>query len=160
MKPTVTFTKGATSVTVTAPARHARTAVRRAQGKGRTAGGETFAYDLGSESHEAALEFRSLTSAEKDSLAAFFKDNPGQLNIRKAATPDKLYSKRVEKVLSLMAEAGVDRMRIQVSDGLPGGDGITGSEAVLQFKDNVLRVEQEQKTTTAYTTSAQPGAGN
>ncbi len=77
MKPTVTFTKGATSVTVTAPARHARTAVRRAQGKGRTAGGETFAYDLGSESHEAALEFRSLTSAEKDSLAAFFKDAAG-----------------------------------------------------------------------------------
>jgi hypothetical protein len=77
VKPTVTFTKGAASVTVTAPARLVRTAVRRAQGRGRTAGGEVFAYDLGSESYEAALEFRSLTSAQKDSLAAFFKDAAG-----------------------------------------------------------------------------------
>ncbi|MHC5056713.1 MAG: hypothetical protein ACYTKD_18660 [Planctomycetota bacterium] len=73
MRPTVTFTKGATSVTVPAPARLVRNAVSRAQAKGRTAGGETFAYDLGSEVHDAELEFRSLTSAEKDSLAAFFK---------------------------------------------------------------------------------------
>ncbi len=74
MKPTVTFTRGPTSVTVPAPARLTRTAVRAAQAKGRTAGGETFAYELGGAVHEAELEFRSLKSAEKDSLAAFFKD--------------------------------------------------------------------------------------
>ena len=74
MRPTVTFTKGATSVTLPAPARLARTAVRRAQAKGRTAGGDAFAYDLGPARHEAELEFRSLTNAEKPALAAFFED--------------------------------------------------------------------------------------
>ncbi len=74
MRPTVTFTKGATSLVVPAPARLVRNAARLAQAKGRTAGGEVFAYDLGGTVHEAELEFRSLTSAEKEALAAFFKD--------------------------------------------------------------------------------------
>ena len=93
-------------------------------------------------------------------LARHFKDSPGQLNIRKSATPAKLYQKRIQKVLSMLVDAGVDRNRIQVGDGLPGGDGITGSEAVLQFKDQVLRVEQQEKTTTAYTTTESPQSRN
>lgn len=74
MRPTVTFTKGVTSVTVPAPARLVRNVARLAQAKGRTAGGEVFAHDLGGTVYEAELEFRSLTSVEKDALAAFFKD--------------------------------------------------------------------------------------
>jgi len=74
MRPTVTFTKGETSVTVPAPARMVGNAARMAQAKGRTSGGDVFAYDLGGTVHEAEIEFRSLTSAEKDALATFFKD--------------------------------------------------------------------------------------
>ena len=73
MKPTVTLAKDATSVTVPAPARVSRALTRCGQASGRTAGGETYAYELGATIHEAELEFRSLTSAEKDSLASFFE---------------------------------------------------------------------------------------
>jgi len=74
VRPTVIFKKDATTVTVPAPARAVRNAARLAQARGRTAGDEVFAYDLGGTVHEAELEFRSLTSAERDALAAFFKD--------------------------------------------------------------------------------------
>jgi hypothetical protein len=91
-------------------------------------------------------------------LAEFFRDNPGQLNVRKADTPDELYDKRVKKVVRELADAGVDMDRMDISDGLPGGDGITGSEAVLHFKDKVLQVEQEEKTTTAWTSTTDGGS--
>ena len=103
-----------------------------------------------------SVELNELGQRDVRILAEHFKDNPGQLNIRKSDTPAKLYQDRVQKVLSLLVDAGVDKNRIQVGDDLPGGDGITGSEAVLQFKDQVLRVAQEEKTTTAYTTTEQP----
>ena len=74
MRPTVTLTKDGTSVTLPAPVRFGRTSVRKGQARGRTAGGETFVYELGPEVHEAELEFHSLTGAEKDSLASFFKE--------------------------------------------------------------------------------------
>lgn len=74
MKPTVTLTRDSTSVTLPAPARFARASLRCGQAAARTAGGEIFAYELGPESYAAELEFQSLTNAEKDSLASFFKD--------------------------------------------------------------------------------------
>lgn len=74
MRPTVTLKKDSTSVALPAPARVVRTSFDSGQAHGRTAGGETFVYELGTDRHEAELEFHSLTDAERDGLASFFKD--------------------------------------------------------------------------------------
>ena len=74
MTPTVTLSKGAASVTVPAPARFGTVAVRLGQARGRTAGGELYVYDLGTERVEAELEFRSLSGAQRDDLLGFFED--------------------------------------------------------------------------------------
>ena len=74
MRPTVTLKKDSTSVALPAPVRVVRTSFDSGQAHGRTAGGETFVYELGTDRHEAEIEFHSLTNAEKDGLASFFKD--------------------------------------------------------------------------------------
>jgi hypothetical protein len=72
VKPTVTLSKDGSSVVVPAPARALRSSLSAGQARGRTAGGETFVYGLGTERFEAELEFRSLTAAQKEALADFF----------------------------------------------------------------------------------------
>jgi len=57
-----------------APARFGRSSLSLGQAAGRTAGGELFVYDLGSTVRRAELEFRSLTTAQRDSLAEFFEE--------------------------------------------------------------------------------------
>jgi hypothetical protein len=75
VKATVSFTKGAASATLPAPARFPTSLVETGQARGRTAGGETYVYGLGGTRHEAELEFRSLTSAQKSALADFFENH-------------------------------------------------------------------------------------
>ncbi len=74
MTPTVTLSKGAVSVTIPAPARFGTVAVRLGQARGRTAGGELYVYDLGTERIEAELEFRSLSGTQRDDLLDFFEN--------------------------------------------------------------------------------------
>ena len=57
-------------------------------------------------------------------LAACFKDRPGPLYVRQGDTDPELYEARVNEVKRLLIEAGVDKERIAVKEGLPGGDGI------------------------------------
>ncbi len=80
MRPTVTLAKDSTSVTLPAPVRVARASFDSGQAHGRTAGGDTFVYDLGADRHEAEIEFHSLTNAEKEGLASFFKDATGGMS--------------------------------------------------------------------------------
>jgi len=69
---TVTFEKGEDSVTLPAPEPGGRLREVRHQGLGLTAGGVRYAYDKGVVRHEADLEFRSLTAAQKEALDGFF----------------------------------------------------------------------------------------
>ena len=109
--------------------------------------------------NENSAELNELGQRDMRILADYFKENPGDLNVRKASTAHDLYDNRVKKVIAVLTDAGVDMDRVEISDGLPGGDGITGSEATLRFKDKVLQVEQQDKTTTYYTRTQQPQAG-
>lgn len=63
-------------------------------------------------------------------LAGHFKEYPGQLNVRRDDLSAEIYSARVDHTLDLLKKAGVDAQRISVSDGMPGGSGMT-SERVL-----------------------------
>ena len=69
---TVTFAKGAESVTLPAPEPGSRMRLVKHQGLGLTAGGTRYAYDKGVTRYEADLDFRSLTTAQKESLVNFF----------------------------------------------------------------------------------------
>ena len=74
MRSYVTFSKNGASVTLPAPARFGHSYLSLGQAAGRTAGGQLFVYDLGATARRAELEFRSLTTAQRDSLAEFFEE--------------------------------------------------------------------------------------
>lgn len=65
-------------------------------------------------------------------LAGHFKENPGQLNVRYDGLAMDIYTARVNLVLDGLKKAGVDAKRINISDGMPGGSGMT-SERMLKI---------------------------
>ena len=67
-------------------------------------------------------------------LADAYKDNPGPLTLVKADTPDDLYARRRDAVAAALQQAGVPADKVTIADGLPGGNGITGQEAVAARK--------------------------
>ena len=75
MASTCTFTHGATVVTLPGPQPGASMREVKAQGLGLTAGGTRYAYDKGVSRYEADLDFRSLSTAQKEALQSFFHTN-------------------------------------------------------------------------------------
>ena len=63
-------------------------------------------------------------------LTAHFAENGGHLNIRQLGASADLYGARVDVVRERLKEAGIDMERISISDGMPGGSGMS-SEKVL-----------------------------
>lgn len=63
-------------------------------------------------------------------LANHFAQNPGELTVRRGEAAGELYQQRLETVMARLAEGGVDRGRIRVGDGMPGGDGMSTSEII------------------------------
>ena len=63
-------------------------------------------------------------------LAAHFRDNSGDLNVRRAGASKELYNARVASVLEQLRRHGVAVNRIKVADGLPGGEGMTSERVV------------------------------
>lgn len=79
-----------------------------------------------------AAALNELGRHDLDVLAAHYKGHPGPLNVRQGGVPAELYEARVREVTWQLVMAGVDRDRITVADGLPGGDGME-SERVLMI---------------------------
>lgn len=52
------------------------------------------------------------------------------LNVRRADTPETLYDARIRRVAQLIADAGIASNRIEVADGMPGGDGAQTERAI------------------------------
>jgi hypothetical protein len=68
-------------------------------------------------------------------LIEHFMKNPGRLNIRQGEVSDEIYQARINLVLEKMKDAGIDRRKINVSDNMPGGSGMS-SENVLVILEN------------------------
>jgi hypothetical protein len=64
-------------------------------------------------------------------LATHFKKHPGRLNVRKGNVAGDLYEARVQTVLNMMTQVGVDMQKVDVQDTLPGGDGMSSDEVVF-----------------------------
>ena len=77
----VTFQKGAASVTLPGPVPGSSAREAKRQAVGRSAGGSVYVYDKGVAVYEVSLTFESLTDQEKADLVVFFHDEAeGVLN--------------------------------------------------------------------------------
>lgn len=79
---------------------------------------------------ENGAELNELGQKDLAALISHFIKHPGHLNIRKHNTPRDLYNARVNLVRKRLQQAGIAIERISVTDGMPGGSGMT-SERVL-----------------------------
>ena len=79
---------------------------------------------------ENGAELNELGQKDLAVLTNHFMRYSGHLNIRKQNTPGDLYNARVNMVRERLQQAGIAMKRISISDGMPGGSGMT-SERVL-----------------------------
>lgn len=63
-------------------------------------------------------------------LAGYYRDNPGQLNLRKMDASPELYDARIKAVLAQLTKSGLDVTQMTVVDDLPGGSGMSSERAV------------------------------
>ena len=77
-----------------------------------------------------AAELNELGMRDIAVLSAHFAENPGQLNIRHGNIPTDLYAGRINFVLDKLKEAGINTKQVNITDGMPGGSGIT-SDAII-----------------------------
>jgi hypothetical protein len=75
-------------------------------------------------------ELNELGRRDLAALTSHFIKYPGRLNIRRHNTNAELYEARINMVRERLMEAGIEMNRINISDDMPGGSGIT-SERVL-----------------------------
>ncbi len=68
-------------------------------------------------------------------LSAHFAKNPGQLNIRHGSVSTNLYVDRIKFVLDKLKEAGINTKQVNITDGMPGGSGITSDAIIVILKD-------------------------
>jgi len=83
-----------------------------------------------------SAELNELGKNGLDVLIKHFVKNPGELNIRQGEVSNRIYQARVNLVLEKMQEAGIDRNKITISDGMPGGSGMSSEEVSVILKND------------------------
>jgi len=63
-------------------------------------------------------------------LIAHYASYPGDLTIRRGSEARELYQARLATVSSLLAESGIDLGKVRISDGTPGGAGISTTDLI------------------------------
>jgi hypothetical protein len=76
-------------------------------------------------------------------LAGHFKEHPGTLRIQGEGIDKGLYEARVAHVLGRLKDAGVETGRMTLSEGMPGGPGMSSERVVT-----ILRREEVGRATT------------
>jgi len=83
-----------------------------------------------------SVMLNDLGQADLDVLATHYRAHPGQLSVRRGYAEEDLYKARVQKVLNLLAKAGVDKKRMKVDDALPHGDGASADEVITSLVES------------------------
>ncbi|MBL7214998.1 MAG: hypothetical protein ISS71_04905 [Phycisphaerae bacterium] len=65
-------------------------------------------------------------------LIKHFQQNPGEITVQKGSADDLLYQARGLMVYEKLLEAGIAQNKINITDGMPGGDGMP-SGSVIQI---------------------------
>ena len=95
-------------------------------------------------------------------LSRHYKEYPGPLNISRDGVDEAIYQERITYVAGQLEKDGIDPAKITISDGMPGGRGMTASD-VLQIReaDQEVRKEVRQSAPDNYTGSGVTfGGGN
>ncbi len=79
-------------------------------------------------------ELNELGSRDLAVLARHFTKHPGSLNIQRGPADEKLYQARIAYVMSSLKKTGVDADSMRLSDGMPGGDGMSSERVVTILK--------------------------
>ena len=82
-----------------------------------------------------AAELNELGLRDIAVLSAHFARNPGQLNIRHDNVSTDLYVDRINFVLDKLKEAGINTKQIDITDGMPGGSGMTSDAVIVVLED-------------------------
>jgi hypothetical protein len=90
-------------------------------------------------------------------LAAHYCGNPGPLNIRRGAEAKPLYDRRVQTVVKALADAGVGAERVEISDGMPGGDGRPSEDVLVILAPEAKKNDDNRGRMRA---SSPPGGAN
>jgi len=80
-------------------------------------------------------------------LMRHFTEHTGVLNIRRNSIQQELYDARVKLIVNKLEKAGVDTERMSISDGMPGGPGMS-SEKIVTILEKIKEEPQRQMTTT------------
>ena len=80
---------------------------------------------------ENSVELNELGQRDLQILAAHYRQNPGNLNVRRGDLPQEFYRARVKTVIDTLVKADVDADRLRISDDLPGGDGMLSEWMVI-----------------------------
>jgi hypothetical protein len=99
-------------------------------------------------------ELNELGQRDLAALTSHFIKYPGHLNIRRGKTNADLYEARVNMVHEKLLEAGIDTKRISISDGMPGGSGVTSERMLV-----ILERESKGGSTSASSSSSSYSAG-
>lgn len=78
-----------------------------------------------------SAELNELGAHDLAVLSEHFREHPGQLNVRCGQAPEALYSRRVETVVGLLSDAGVETDRVEIRDALAGGDALASEQVVV-----------------------------
>ena len=79
-------------------------------------------------------------------LSKHFKEYPGQLDINRGDVSEKLYKARVAYVSGQLKKDDIDISKITISDGLPGGSGMSSND-VGQIKEADQKVRNARRST-------------
>ncbi len=99
-----------------------------------------------------AGELNELGQRDLSVLARHFAEHPGVLNIHRGDVTEELYQKRIAHVLSGLQAAGVEMSRMSISEGMPGGSGMSSERVVT-----ILQREPEGRITTGLGTTGVAG---
>lgn len=78
--------------------------------------------------NSAALN--ALGRRDLEILTSHFARYPGDLTIRRGPEDKDLYQARLATVSTLLAESGVDLDKVRISDGNPGGTGVSTTDLI------------------------------
>ncbi|MHC4949143.1 MAG: hypothetical protein ACYTG1_12955 [Planctomycetota bacterium] len=70
-------------------------------------------------------------------LGRHYHDHPGRISVRRGGVGDELYDARVATVIAGLASYGVDTSRVEVTDSLAGGDGLSTYEVLIKYGEMV-----------------------
>lgn len=79
-----------------------------------------------------SAQLNGLGQRDLSVLIQHFKDNPGQLNVQQGEAGSVLYQSRIQTIQEKLLQGGIPEAKIQISSGMPGGEGIA-SNAVIEI---------------------------